>query len=301
MQVIGIDLGSNTLRVLKYDCSLDKKIAEYEKIVRTAQNITVDGTVGKKVVKAIVDGLREAQKRLDFSGCKVKAVTTEALRVATNSQDVLREIEQKTGIQFEVISSKEEAILTLKAVKKRLEILNIKRDFVLIDIGGGSTEVTFFIDNKIYSKSFKLGIVTVANRANNLDDISKIISLEAQEIKEFTKEYLKRDLAFVATAGTPTTVAAMKLGLTYKSYNPDLINGVTLERNELDIYLDRLLNMSKKDRERTVGVGRDDLIVAGVLIFKELYKILDKKISIVVDDGLREGVALFLCNETTLS
>ncbi len=295
MQVIGIDLGSNTLRVIKYDCSLDKKVAEYEKIVRTAQSITIDGRVDKRAVDAIVDGLIEAQERLDFHGCKIKAVTTEALRVAKNSEEVLKEIEQKTAIKFEVISPKDEALLTLQAVQKRLERLGIKRDFVLVDIGGGSTEVTFFVENRVYSKSFQLGIVTVANRAKDLDEISKIISLESKDIVEFVKDYNSRDLEFVATAGTPTTVAAMKLGLTYKTYNSELINGVTLEVDELEIYLDKLLNMSKEDREITVGVGRDDLIVAGILIFKEIYRILDKKRSIVIDDGLREGVALSLC------
>jgi len=295
MQVIGIDLGSNTLRVLKYDCFLDKKIAEYEKIVRTAQNITINGTIGEEAVEAIVKGLLEAKKVVNFSGCKIKAVTTEALRVAKNSQDILKTIELKTGIKFEIITPQEEALLTLNAVKKRLDILGIKRDFVLIDIGGGSTEVTFSIDNKIYSKSFKLGIVTVANRAKDLDDIEKIISLDSKEIIKFTKKYIGSGLEFIATAGTPTTVAAMKLGLTYENYNPDLVNGTKIYYDELPIYLNRLLNMNKKDREIVVGVGRDDLILAGILIFKKIYEILDKDKSIVIDDGLREGVALTLC------
>ena len=298
MQVIGIDLGSNTLRVLKYDCSLDKKVAEYEKIVRTAQNITMDGTVGKRAIEAVVEGLIEAKKRLDFSGCKIKAVTTEALRVAKNSQEVLQEIKEKTGINFEIISPKTEALLTLNAVKKRLELLGINNDFILIDIGGGSTEISFFIKGEIITKSFKLGIVTVANIAKDLNDIKDLIDKKSKDIKEFVKDFDIKNLEFVATAGTPTTIAAMKLGLTYETYNPNLVNGVILEFSDLDFYLEKLLNMSKKDREIAVGVGRDDLIVAGVLILRKIYEILNKDKAIIVDDGLKEGVALLLCKSS---
>jgi len=55
--------------------------------------------------------------------------------------------------------------------------------------------------------------------------------------------------------------------------------------------------MSKKEKEIAVGVGRDDLIVAGIIIFKEIYKILNKEEAIIIDDGLREGVALLMCKE----
>jgi exopolyphosphatase/guanosine-5'-triphosphate,3'-diphosphate pyrophosphatase len=297
MEVIAIDLGSNTLRVLKYDCKSQKRVAEYEKIVRTANSLNSKGIIDDSAIDRILQGLKEAKEKIDFSNCKIKAVTTEAMRVAKNAKEALELIKNRSGIEFEIISPHEEAKLTLNAVKNRLNILGFKQDFTLVDIGGGSTELSFYINGKIISKSFKLGIVTVANEAINLEDIKKLVSLKAQEIKEFVKEYLNQNLTFVATAGTPTTVAAMKLGMNYQTYNPDKINGVKLEIDELDYYLEKLLNMSKKEKEIAVGVGRDDLIVAGIIIFKEIYKILEKKEAIIIDDGLREGVALLMCKE----
>ena len=297
MTVIAIDLGSNTLRVVKYDCESRSIIDEYEKIVRTADSITKNGLIDKNAQERIISGLKEAKELIDFRNCKIKAVTTEAMRVAKNSLEVLKNIKDNTGIEFEVIDSTQEALYTLKAVQSRLNILKKDiKNFVLVDIGGGSTELIFYIDGEVHTKSFNLGIVTVTNMANSLEDIDKILDTKIVEIKDYVQKYLKYNLTFIATAGTPTTIASMKLGFTYKTYDAKKINGVELFVDELDIYLEKLLSMSKEDREKTVGVGREDLIVAGILIFKRIYLVLNMDKSIVIDDGLREGVALSLCS-----
>lgn len=103
--------------------------------------------------------------------------------------------------------------------------------------------------------------------------------------------------AFVATAGTPTTVAAMKLGQTYATYDAAKINGTSLMADELDFYLVKLLSMPFEEREMTVGTGRSDLIAAGILIFKHIFGLVECDRCIVVDDGLREGVALEGCKD----
>jgi len=101
--------------------------------------------------------------------------------------------------------------------------------------------------------------------------------------------------SFVATAGTPTTVAAMKLGFNYETYDANKINGTSLQKEELDFYLQKLLSMPFEEREIAVGTGRSDLIAAGILIYKQLYIILEFENCVVIDDGLREGVALEMC------
>jgi len=73
------------------------------------------------------------------------------------------------------------------------------------------------------------------------------------------------------------------------------IHGTVLSIEDLDIQLKKLLSMSKEEKIEAVGVGREDLIASGVLIFKELYKILDFDKSIIIDDGIREGVAFSIC------
>ncbi len=295
--VVAIDLGSNSLQIVQYDCALEEVQKSFLATVRTAEGLIETKKISKEAIERIIEAINRAKKEIDFQNCQVKAVTTQALRVALNQKDVLRVIKSQTGVDFEVISSQKEGELTLKAVQNRLQKLGINQDFVLVDIGGGSTELSFFIDGKIYSKSFELGIVTTANKCKSLEEIEAFVKERAKEIKEFTKEFDTKNLIFTATAGTPTTLAAMKLGLTYETYDARKVTGTKLTLDEVDFYLQKLLKMSKKEKEIAVGVGRDDLIVAGVIIFKEIFKILNKKEVIVIDDGLAMGVAIRACEE----
>ena len=297
--MIAIDLGSNTLRVLEYDCDNDKHIAGYEKVVKTADGLVEYGLINDAAVERILFALEEAKKQLGLTFDEVKAVTTESVRRASNAQEVLMKIKKETGISFEIITGEEEARLTLLAVKHRLSKLHYaSHSFVLVDIGGGSTELIFSYPDKVISKSFPVGIVTIAQTYESLEGIGEALPKEMLEMQMFCSEVYANHgevNSFVATAGTPTTVAAMKLGQTYACYNPKKINGTSIVKDELDFYLKKLLAMPFDEREITVGVGRSDLIAAGILIYKQLFAIVEFDSCIVIDDGLREGVALEGC------
>ncbi|WP_296824224.1 phosphatase [Sulfurovum sp.] len=297
--IIAIDLGSNTLRVLCYDCQTEKVVAEFEKIVKTADGLKEHGFINDAAIGRVITAIKEAKQVIDFSGQRIKAVTTEALRQASNAKEVLSKIEQETGIAFEIISGDKEAESTLLAVKNRLTKLQYaSQSFVLADIGGGSTELIFHYPNETISKSFPIGIVTIAQSYQKLENIAQALPKEMFEMQMFCAEVYatkgKVD-SFVATAGTPTTVAAMKLGQVYETYDAQKINGTSLNISELDFYLKKLISMPPEEREITVGTGRSDLIAAGILIFKQLFSIVEFESCVVVDDGLREGVALEAC------
>ncbi len=297
--MIAIDLGSNTLRVLAYDCESEKQLFAYEKVVKTADGLAEFGTINEAAVQRVITSLQEAQTQIDFNEHSLKAVTTEAVRRASNSQDILEKIQNETGVDFEIISGDEEARLTLLAVQNRLKKLQYASDtFVLVDIGGGSTELIFHYGEETVSKSFQVGIVTIAQSYENLENIEKGLPQEMLDMQKFCAENYAtkgQPSSFVATAGTPTTVAAMKLGFNYETYDAQKINGTLLLKEELDFYLKKLLAMPFEEREIAVGTGRSDLIAAGILIYKQLYSILEFDRGIVVDDGLREGVALDMC------
>ena len=296
--MVAIDLGSNTLRVIEYDCKRAEQISVYEKVVKTADGLGEHGFVNDEAVKRVIAAIKEAQEKMEFSS-PVKAVTTEAIRRASNASEVLARIKSETGVTFEIISGDEEARLTLLAVQHRLSQLNHASDtFVLVDIGGGSTELIFHYGDETVSKSFPVGIVTIAQKYEALKKIENALPKEMMDIQTFCAEmYAKKTKvnAFVATAGTPTTVAAMKLGFNYETYDASKINGTSLMIDELDIYLEKLLSMPFEEREVAVGTGRSDLIAAGILIYKQLYTMLGFGTCVVIDDGLREGVALEMC------
>ncbi|HEC45270.1 MAG TPA: phosphatase [Epsilonproteobacteria bacterium] len=298
--MIAIDLGSNTLRVVQIDCKSMKIINEYEKTVKTADGLVQHGLINEKATTRVISAIKEAKEKIDFTSDTVKAVTTEAIRRAKNSDDVLLQIKKETGVAFKIISGEEEARLTLLAVKHRLAKLQYASDsFVLVDIGGGSTELIFHYDNEVISKSFPIGIVTIAQSYETLNTIQKALPKEMLKIQMFcTEVYATKGKvnSFVATAGTPTTVAAMKLGQTYATYDAKKINGTSLEMKELDFYLKKLLSLPFEEREIAVGTGRSNLIAAGILIFKQLYSIVEFDACVVIDDGLREGVALEECS-----
>jgi len=258
------------------------------------------GVIHHEAVDRVIYAIKEAKREIDFSDSQISAVTTEAIRQALNREEVLQRIKQETGIVFEVISGEEEAGLTLLAVKHRLAKLQLAaRNFVLIDIGGGSTELIFhYGGERVFSKSFPVGIVTIAQKYHTLSEMEASLPREMFEMQMFCAEtYATQGKVevLIATAGTPTTVAAMKLGLNYETYDAKKINGTSLQREELDFYLKKLLAMPFALREITVGTGRSELIAAGILIFKQLYTIVEFNTSIVIDDGLREGVALKEC------
>ncbi len=303
--MVALDLGSNTLRVVEYDCVTMHATAEFEKIVKTADMLASTGIIDHKAVERVIYAIKEAQEKIDFSGQPVKAVTTQALRRAGNADEVLARIRQETGVAFEIIDGEREAALTLLAVRERLRKLqNNASRFVLIDIGGGSTEIIFVYGEEVISRSFAVGIVTIAQQYATLEQIAAALPEEMLSMQMFAAEVQATRGAvetFVATAGTPTTVAAMKLGQTYATYDATKINGTILMKEELDSYLKRLLAMPFDKREETVGTGRSDLIAAGILIFKHLYTILEQERCIVIDDGLREGVAIAFCKDALKS
>jgi exopolyphosphatase/guanosine-5'-triphosphate,3'-diphosphate pyrophosphatase len=177
-----------------------------------------------------------------------------------------------------------------------MELLNLCMDsFMVLDIGGGSTELIFVFKDVVVTKSFPIGIVTLTQSYSSLDEIRANIAQEMQEVQKFIFEVYAnhgRVKLFLATAGTPTSVASMKLGMNFKTYDKDKINGTVLYHKDLDIEFKKLFAMSKVEKIEAVGEGRDDLIGTGMLIYDSIFIFSGMNESIVVDDGLVEGLLL---------
>ncbi len=300
--IVAIDLGSNSLRVLKMSCKTKEVLGEFHQTVKTADNLATTGEISSQAIERVVLALSQADKELNFDDSTIKAVTTEAIRQAKNGAEVLATLAQKTCIEFEVIDGIAEAKYVLSATKTRLDILGKNpKSFMLVDIGGGSTEILFYYgEDKSFSKSFPIGIVTVTQTFHTLPQIAGAIPILMNPMRNYYNEVVSQYgevEIFIATAGTPTTVASMKQGMLYKTYDSNRIHGTILTQKDLVEQLAKLLEMKPKDRVEMVGVGRDDLIASGILIYEELYTISGFKESMVIDDGVREGVAYSMCEQ----
>lgn len=298
-EIVTIDLGSNSFRVLKYDCKNHKIISEYNEVVGMADGLVDTGIISKEAIQRVINAILHSIEILKYNPENAICVTTAAMRKASNNKEVLEYLKEKVGTDFSIIDGNEEARLTLLAVKYALKREKINSEkFVLLDIGGGSTEIIVNTNDNYKAHSFDFGIVTMTQRFLNHGDLKNDLENKKQEIKSFLNflniEDLK-DYSFVATAGTPTTIAAIKLGQDFFSYDRNIVNGTVVNLEDMANCLQILRNSSKEDITKLVGRGRVDFIEVGIYIYKMIFEVLEKNESIVLDDGLREGVAINYC------
>lgn len=293
--MIACDLGSNTFRVVQIDCETKERIKEFEKIVKTAEGVDRTGIICDAAVKRVIAAILEAKKIFDFDLEGYVAVATAALRLAKNAQKVIDQIYEKTNIRFKVIDGKEEAEYTRIGVENRLQKSGLSdSSYVLLDLGGGSCEVILKDNSVTHSRSFDVGIVTMVEKYG-LSDIDRGIIERCEPIKIYAQNLADKPAYFIGASGTPTTIASFLQGMDYAHYDFRKVNGFRLSVDDMKKALDGLLALDIEQRVRWVGVGRDDLIIAGVKILIYIVMLFGFKELVVVDDGLREGVGLSYC------
>lgn len=164
MKLGAIDVGSNAIRLLMADVKKNAGIQQYVKIaylrlpVRLGDDVFEKGQITPSKADRLVLGMKIFKAMLDlYEIADYRAVATSAMRDSKNSGKIQSTIYKKTGIRLNIISGKEEAEL----VYLPLRFFNaLENNCLLVDVGGGSTEITFFRQNKILaSESFQIGSV----------------------------------------------------------------------------------------------------------------------------------------------
>lgn len=298
-----IDLGTNTARLLIGEVSPSGTILPLiikRKIVRLGGGFTREEGLSAEARERALAALAEFSQEMDSHKVKtVRAVATSAVRDAANGKAFVEEVKRKTGISLEIIDGHEEGLLTLAGVHSGLD--EKVGDFLVFDIGGGSTEFTLARGKEpLYIKSLPLGVVRLTEGKTSIAAMGEKIRRELAELK---RELLQKGLwprteevLLVGTAGTVTTLAAIKLGMVDYDYRK--VNNYVLTEGEVrDIY-DRLLPLTPEQRLKIPGLekGREDLIVAGMLISLETMELFQFPHLKVSDFGLLEGVLLSIRN-----
>jgi len=246
-----------------------------------------------------IDTLRHMKKIADAHNASIVAVATSAVREATNSQEFVHRALQETGIHIEVISGVEEARLIHAGVTQALPISDATA--LLIDIGGGSTEVTI-ADHGVetFVRSFKLGAVRLTNRFFAGKTVHPAAPRACQSFVQSLIEPATREIRdshhniAVVTSGTAETLARM-CWLAERGEIPRIMNGATFNAEELRRVTERLVAaQSVQDRLRIPGLdsNRADIIVAGALILDTMAQSFGISTFTYCDFALREGVLL---------
>lgn len=279
-KITTIDLGSNSFRVLIYDCKNSKIVDEYNEVVGMADGLNTTGLISNEAQQRVIKALRKSIQKLNYLPEDAICVTTAAMRMAKNNKEVLAYFKKEIGVDFKIIDGAEEARLTLLAVKYALKREKINSsNFVLLDIGGGSTEIIVNNEDKFYSKSFNFGIVTLTQKYLSKNDLLKQLSEYKSEINNFLSS-LNFDLnnyTFVATAGTPTTIAAVKLGQDFFHYDKNKVNGTIVNLDDLKDCLKIFENSDEATITKLVGKGRVEFIEVGIYIYRAIFEVLEKK------------------------
>ena len=167
MKYAAIDIGTNAARLLIGELIEDKRQSSVKKItylripLRLGDDVFEDGKISNTKLKMFIKTISVFSLLAQIYDVKnIRAVATSAMRIAENSKNVIAEINAQTGVKIEVISGDEEAKLILGG----FSLLNIPKKiaFIVIDVGGGSTEISVFENGKrIASKSFELGTIRI--------------------------------------------------------------------------------------------------------------------------------------------
>jgi exopolyphosphatase/guanosine-5'-triphosphate,3'-diphosphate pyrophosphatase len=297
----GIDIGSNTIRMIIGSFSDLALITEkkYLSITRLGKDFHKTGELSAGSIKNSLDTLFTfSQKIKKHDVDNVSVVATGVLRAAKNAKDFVDEVSDKTGLKIEIISGDREAYLTALGVKTVLHL----KDSVIFDVGGGSTEFILSRgDSMQVVKSIDIGAVTLFERFVNddppgkseLDEMNDHVSEEIKILVEKSfNEYDACDLSLIFTAGTATTLAAVKLRM--DKYDPDRINGVKMTYGDIQSLYNEFVSLRSDEREKIIGLekGREDIIISGTCIALKVMEALKKDDVIISAAGLLEGIVI---------
>ena len=286
----GIDIGTNTLLMTIGYNENGKLIVleDYHSIVRLGEDLNQNGYILDSACNRAVESLNKCKILCEKHGVtKINAVATSAMRDASNSENIKALLEKALGNEIYVIHGEEEAKLSF------LGTVEDDSHSVVIDIGGGSTEIVFGKGSEImFRKSLQIGAVRLSEKFfSSLPPTTQEINLCVEFIAEHLKsvDFNAEGFKFYAVAGTPTTLSAISQGLSDFSY--DKIHGSMLSANEIERVTD-MLEHSSHDRivnEFRVDPRRADIILAGALILKQFAIKYAVDEIIVSAHGLRYG------------
>lgn len=307
MRISSLDIGTNTILLLVAE--VDSKgglnvLRDEHAFARLGRNVDRDRTIAAESFEtslAILARFKEVSENMHVE--RIVACGTSALRDAANRTEYLEYIRKQLGLDIRILSGDEEAALTYAGSVAQFVIPDRVQEFAVLDIGGGSTELTRGVNTQLETRqSLDVGCVRLTERILLTSPPSHDALQHAQrEIREYVKQFalLGPTARVVGVAGTLTTLAALHLKLA--TFDASRVGGHVLNRAAIQNIFDELKVKSLVNLESYPQIlkGRADIILAGVLILLETMNQLQTSSITVSERGLRFGVLLEAVNQLT--
>jgi exopolyphosphatase/guanosine-5'-triphosphate,3'-diphosphate pyrophosphatase len=292
-----IDFGTNTARLLIAECSSAGiiPVRVEREIVRLGGGFTDAYGLSAEAMERGLACLRRFSKILaEYGVGHVQASATSAVRDAVNGASFVADVFRETGIRLVVIDGDMEARMTLNGVLSGLD--SGCATLVVLDVGGGSTEFTVASQGSpVFIKSMPIGVVRLTEGFRTTFEMMGRVRTVVDQLEQDLSAagiVLADDSELIGTAGTATTIAAIKLEMVDYDYRK--VNNFTVSREDVATIFERLSHLTPQERLEIKGLekGREDLIVAGLIIITAImdrFGFFRLKVS---DFGLLEGLAL---------
>ena len=303
--IAAIDIGTNSIHmvVVEIEPSLPsfEIVAKEKATVRLGDRDPQTGNLTPEAIKRSLAALKRCKELADsLQVSQIVAVATSATREAKNGLQFIQRIQDELDITVNLISGQEEARRIYLGVLSGMDFT--KQPYIIIDIGGGSTEL-ILADNKEprFLSSTKIGAVRLANQFITSDPISKT---ELASIHAYVKGMLERSTdeiwaklqlnenpRLIGTSGTIETLAAIN-AYDRQGDVPNPLNGYELSFDDLKAIVKKLAAMTYQERLDVPGISdrRAEIIVPGSIILLETMKMLKLDSVTICERALREGM-----------
>jgi exopolyphosphatase/guanosine-5'-triphosphate,3'-diphosphate pyrophosphatase len=304
MRVAVVDIGTNSTRILIADADAGgglEELARRSEVTRLGEGVDAHGYLSERAIERTEGVLGIYREMIDEQRCDANlAVLTSAVRDASNGPEFVAHVRERFGLDARTLSGDEEAQLTfLGAMSSRLE--HVEEPTVVIDIGGGSTEVVVGSGHEArFHVSLQTGVVRMSERHIHSDPP---LPAELEQLAADTRAILERGVPVeertqvtqgIAVAGTATSSAAIAQEL--EPYDPRRVDGYHLSRATVEGLRARLAAMSEAERRHVRGLHPDraPTIVAGTILLIEAMDAFGLEEVEVSEHDILHGGALSL-------
>lgn len=290
MRLAAIDIGSNAARLLISEAIPEKDgTVRFNKLnlvrvpLRLGFDVFEKGEISKEKRGMVLQTMKAYSHLINAYGVKeVIVCATSAMRDASNSADIIRKVKLETGLEIEIISGELEASLIYE--NHIAENMDTEHSYLYIDVGGGSTELTFFADGKLISKeSFNIGTIRLLK---NMVTEAQWDSMK-ETIKQKTKGYKK--IVAIGTGGNINKIFSLSKKKDGRPLTLDLLKDYY---KELSSY-----NLADRIRLYDLREDRADVIVPALLIYLNVMRWADAEEIYVPKIGLADGLIHHLYEE----